>query len=241
MLKSGGADGVGGFEEARGEHPGAGAVDGALAEHGAALFARWRGGGEAQAGGEAGREARSFKDYIVGRMKCGVAGTHSGGGSVPRDQGAGLSGRRDAGEAVRAQADCRLPVAEPIIRFETEPGHQMQADWATVGRGADKSVGLHCDARLEPHGLCRVLRRRAGRDADPLSRERVCWRLAACREKCCYDNMKTVVIERNTYGQGVHRFHAGFLDYAGTRDSCRDCANRIGRRRRVKSSASSAI
>jgi len=29
-----------------------------------------------------------------------------------------------------------------------------------------------------------------------------------------YDNMRTVVIERNTYGRGVHRFHAGFLDYA---------------------------
>src|SRR6476646_10330257 len=25
--------------------------------------------------------------------------------------------------------------------------------------------------------------------------------------------MRTVVIERNTYGLGVHRFHAGFLDY----------------------------
>jgi transposase len=29
-----------------------------------------------------------------------------------------------------------------------------------------------------------------------------------------YDNMKTVVLERNTYGRGVHRFHPGFLDYA---------------------------
>ena len=26
--------------------------------------------------------------------------------------------------------------------------------------------------------------------------------------------MKTVIIERNAYGRGVHRFHAGFLDYA---------------------------
>jgi transposase len=26
--------------------------------------------------------------------------------------------------------------------------------------------------------------------------------------------MKTVVLERNAYGRGVHRFHAGFLDYA---------------------------
>ena len=32
-----------------------------------------------------------------------------------------------------------------------------------------------------------------------------------------YDNMKTVVIERNTYGLGVHRFHAGFFDYAPLR------------------------
>ncbi len=31
-----------------------------------------------------------------------------------------------------------LPAPEPIVRFETEPGLQMQADWATVGRGADR-------------------------------------------------------------------------------------------------------
>ena len=30
------------------------------------------------------------------------------------------------------------PAATPAVRFETTPGHQMQADWATVGRGADK-------------------------------------------------------------------------------------------------------
>ena len=27
---------------------------------------------------------------------------------------------------------------EPVVRFETEPGQQMQADWATVGTGAGK-------------------------------------------------------------------------------------------------------
>ena len=27
---------------------------------------------------------------------------------------------------------------EPVVRFETEPGHQMQADWATVGKSAAK-------------------------------------------------------------------------------------------------------
>ena len=31
-----------------------------------------------------------------------------------------------------------VPACPPIVRFETEPGQQMQADWATVGRGADQ-------------------------------------------------------------------------------------------------------
>ena len=34
------------------------------------------------------------------------------------------------------------PVVEPIIRFETEPGQQMQVDWATVGLGG-QTVGVH--------------------------------------------------------------------------------------------------
>ena len=46
---------------------------------------------------------------------------------------------------------------EPVVRFETEPGHQMQAGWATVGRGSD-TQGVHSDAWVEPRGLCRVLR-----------------------------------------------------------------------------------
>lgn len=30
-----------------------------------------------------------------------------------------------------------------------------------------------------------------------------------------YDNMKTVVVERDAYGRGRHRFHPGFVDFAG--------------------------
>ena len=31
-----------------------------------------------------------------------------------------------------------VPPALPGVRFETEPGRQMQADWASVGRGDEK-------------------------------------------------------------------------------------------------------
>ena len=31
-----------------------------------------------------------------------------------------------------------MPAPDPVVRFETDPGRQMQADWATVGRGAGR-------------------------------------------------------------------------------------------------------
>jgi hypothetical protein len=42
---------------------------------------------------------------------------------------------------------------EPLIRFETEPGHQMQADFATIRRGRDRSSLFHPDDRMEPSNL----------------------------------------------------------------------------------------
>jgi transposase len=78
------------------------------------------------------------------------------------------------------------PTSAPVVRFETEPGQQMQADWASVGRGADK-LKVFIATLLAFGGV-------------PI--------------EVLYDNMRTVVIERNTYGRGVHRFHPAFLDYA---------------------------
>ncbi|WP_088347307.1 MULTISPECIES: transposase [Rhodomicrobium] len=44
---------------------------------------------------------------------------------------------RDAGEGFRSRPRT-TPAPEPVVRFETVPGRQMQADWATVGRGAGR-------------------------------------------------------------------------------------------------------
>ena len=101
---------------------------------------------------------------------------------------------------------------EPVVRFETEPGQQMQADWATVGSSSAKlkvfiaTLGWSRMAYVE---FC---------DDEQVET------LIACHERAflafggvplevLYDNIKTVVLERNTYGRGAHRFHPGFLDY----------------------------
>lgn len=114
-------------------------------------------------------------------------------------------------EFVRGLAPAAAAV--PIVRFETEPGRQMQADWASVGRGDDKLsvfIGAMGWSRAAYVEFC--------------DNERV-ETLISCHSnaflafggvpvEALLDNMKTVVIERNVYGRGLHRFHPAFLDYA---------------------------
>jgi transposase len=104
------------------------------------------------------------------------------------------------------------PLPDPVVRFETEPGEQMQADWATVSdRGAKLKVFIatlgwsratyveFCDdERVETLIACH---------------EHAFMAFGGVPREVLYDNMKTVVLERNTYGRGAHRFHPAFLDY----------------------------
>ena len=101
---------------------------------------------------------------------------------------------------------------EPVVRFETEPGHQMQADWATVTSGGAKlkvfiaTLGWSRAAYVE---FC------DNEQVETLiaCHERAFLTFGGVPREVLYDNMKTVVLERNTYGRGAHRFHPGFLDY----------------------------
>ena len=103
---------------------------------------------------------------------------------------------------------------EPVVRFETAPGAQMQADWATIRRGRDRLSVF--EATL---GWSRATY------VEFVTDERV-ETLMACHEhaflafggvprEVLYDNVKTVVIDRDAYGPGRHRFHGGFADFAG--------------------------
>ena len=102
---------------------------------------------------------------------------------------------------------------DPVVRFETEPGRQMQADWAAVGRGAEKLsvfIGTLGWSRAAYVEFC------DNEQVETLigCHENAFMAFGGVTVELLYDNMKTVVLERNTYGRGVHRFHPGFLDYA---------------------------
>jgi len=153
-----------------------------------------------------------FKTYIVDRMKAALPDR------IPatvlfRE----IKQRGYEGGETRVKLFVRgltpSPLVEPVVRFETKPGRQMQADWATVGRGTDKlslfiaTLGWSRSAYVEFCDDERVETLIGCHETAFLT-------FAGVPLEVLYDNMKTVVIERNTYGLGAHRFHAGFLDYA---------------------------
>lgn len=107
-----------------------------------------------------------------------------------------------------------VPPADPVVRFETEPGAQMQCDWIVFRRG-----------RLPLSAFVATLGYSRASFVEFVTDEKL-ETLLACHEhafdffggvarEVLYDNMKTVVLERDAYGPGEHRFQPAFLDFAG--------------------------
>lgn len=103
--------------------------------------------------------------------------------------------------------------AGPAVRFETEPGRQLQADFvvlrrarspmsafvATLGYSRMTFVTFVPDESFE-----------SVRDSLLLAFDY----LGGVPREVLFDNMKTVVLERDAYGDGKHRFHPGLLQLA---------------------------
>lgn len=103
------------------------------------------------------------------------------------------------------------PVEEPLVRFETAPGQQLQVDWiefkreglaafvAILGHSRASYVEYVADERIETLIGCHI-------GAFEF--------FGGVVHEVLYDNVKTVVIERDAFGPGLHRFHASLWDLA---------------------------
>lgn len=105
-------------------------------------------------------------------------------------------------------------VAAPeIIRFETPPGRQAQADWTSVRRGKHK-----LSAFVATLGFSRLsfvwFADNERFDTLIEAQERFFDAIEGVPHTVLYDNMKTVMIDRDAYGPGRHRFNEGFRDFA---------------------------
>lgn len=113
-------------------------------------------------------------------------------------------------------APLRKVEVEPVVRFETPPGRQMQADFTVVRRGRDALLAL---VATMGYSRASFVKFTTAEDAATLC--------GALREAFDYfggvpaevlmDNAKSVVIERDAYGPGLHRWNDELLNLA---DEC---------------------
>lgn len=103
--------------------------------------------------------------------------------------------------------------AEPVVRFETAPGEQMQVDWVEFRKGRQP---LYAFCATLGYSRASYVEFVTDMKVDTLidCHQKAFAALGGVPRRILYDNMKTVVLERDVDGPGVHRYHAGFLDYA---------------------------
>lgn len=110
-------------------------------------------------------------------------------------------------------APFKVAAPDPVVRFETEPGRQMQADFTVIRRRRDR-----LSAFVATLGYSRATFVRFTEHEDfPVWRD--CLTAAfeyfgGVPQEVLFDNAKPVIIERDLYGAGQHRWHAGMLEFS---------------------------
>lgn len=101
---------------------------------------------------------------------------------------------------------------EPAVRFETEPGRQMQVDWGTMRNGRSP---LHVSVAVLGYSRMLYIEFTDNMRYDTLE---TCHRnvfrfFGGVPREGVYDNMKTVVLQRDAYQTGQHCFHPSLWQF----------------------------
>ena len=104
---------------------------------------------------------------------------------------------------------------EPLVRFETPPGKQMQADFTYVRRGRDPLLALVATMGYSRASFVKFVAS-AAEDAATFCAglHEAFDYFGGVPEHVLFDNTKAVVIERDAYGQGLHRWSNEMKDLA---------------------------
>ncbi len=103
---------------------------------------------------------------------------------------------------------------EPLVRFETAPGHQIQMDWAEDRLNGQK---IYCFVGLLGYSRTLYFEFVDSMKSDVLiaCHENMLTEFGGVPNEILYDNMKTVVCSRDAYGKSKHRFQTPLLELAG--------------------------
>lgn len=113
---------------------------------------------------------------------------------------------------------------EEVVRFETLPGQQMQVDFTTIRRGHNKLKGFVATLGYSRASYVRFSTHE--RQEDWLfGIEEALHYFGGVPKEVLFDNAKCIMIERDAYGEGRHRWNAQLLqlsaDYGFQLRACR--------------------
>ncbi len=107
------------------------------------------------------------------------------------------------------------PVArhDPVVRFETQPGQQLQCDFVVFRRGRHP---LYAFTATLGYSRWRWVRFASDESTATLvsCHHAMFSALGGVPREVLYDNAKSIVIKRDAYGEGSHRWNDDFLDVA---------------------------
>jgi transposase len=99
---------------------------------------------------------------------------------------------------------------EPVVRFETPPGVQMQADFTVVRRGGDPLLAFVATLGYSRVTFVRFTTDETAETPCACLREALVY-FGGAPHHVLFDNAKTVVVERDASGEGQHRWHQALL------------------------------
>ena len=107
-------------------------------------------------------------------------------------------------------------------------GEQLQVDWVEFRKG---HAPLHAFCATLGYSRASYVEFVSDMKVDTLiaCHERIFAAFSGVTKRVLNDNMNTVVLERDAYGDGERRYHACFLDYshcAARQNTCRPCRRR---------------
>jgi transposase len=99
---------------------------------------------------------------------------------------------------------------DPVVRFETPPGRQMQADFTHVRRGREPLIAFVATLGYSRASFIRFTVNETAETLCTCLREALVY-FGGASQHVLLDNAKTMVIERDAYGEGQHRWHRRIL------------------------------
>lgn len=120
-------------------------------------------------------------------------------------------GRSILQEFLTTEYSKRKLADDPIVRFETLPGQQMQVDWTTIRWGKNPIYGFVASMGYSRQTFVWFTN---NMEAETLVK---CHELAflffgGVPKTILFDNMKQIVDTRDAYGKGNHKFHGAMYD-----------------------------